>query len=596
MRNGSRHRNSQEQKSGGGPSTAIAGEASSPVLLLTVLSLLVVGATFLAHRPALSAQVISFDDDQYLTDNTLVRHPSWESTVRFFREVSEPSTVAGYYQPLTMVSLMLDCACGGRPDDLRAFHRTSLILHAANTVMVVILLYMLFGQPWTAAMVGLLFGVHPLTVETIPWIGERKTLLAAFFALGCLIVYVRYVRGPNWKLLLACVVFYVLALLSKPTSTPLPLAMLLMDFWPLRRLSRRAVAEKLPLLVLAVIFSVITVVSQARTARVDLPSEYPQFRIVLTLCHNIVFYLCKIVYPAHLSSHYPFPQPFDLSDPMILGGVIGTCILIPALIISLRWTRAFLTGWLIFFVAIFPTLGVLGFTTVIASDKYVYLPAIGLLLILGRLLDRIWSGTAKPTRAVRRVGMLAAVLAAAAVLTAGTRDYLTHWRSTESLLDYMLTLAPNSPQLLVSRGRVYETAGDLDRAVQSYERAIALRPDYAVAHGNRGVVYYRKGCFDQAITDCTRAIQLNPRYARAYSNRAAAYYEKDQLDQALRDCTQAIELRPDWPDTYSNRATVYDALKEYDKAWADVSKCRELGGTPNASLVGNLRKATGRSE
>ena len=146
---------------------------------LTIVVALVVLVT---HWRALSARALSFDDADYLTINRLVQNPSWASARRFLTEVRKPSTVSGYYQPLSMISLMLDYAGGGRIDHLQPFHRTSLILHLCNAALVILLLYSLFGRLWVAAMVGLLFGVHPLTVEPIPWIGERKTLLAALFA------------------------------------------------------------------------------------------------------------------------------------------------------------------------------------------------------------------------------------------------------------------------------------------------------------------------------------------------------------------------------------------------------------------------------
>src|SRR5262249_29674965 len=149
--------------------------------------------------------------------------------------------------------------------------------------------YSLFGELWPAVFVGILFGVHPLTVEPIPWTGERKTLLAAFFGLWSLVLYLKYVKTPRWSWFAAVAIAYVLALLSKPTSTPLPAAMLLMDIWPLRRLGRRAVLEKIPLIVIGAVFAVITVVSQARTAAVTMPTEYGAGRIPLALCHNAVF-------------------------------------------------------------------------------------------------------------------------------------------------------------------------------------------------------------------------------------------------------------------------------------------------------------------
>jgi Flp pilus assembly protein TadD len=529
-----------------------------------------------------------------------------------------------------MISLMLDYAIAGRPDNLRPFHRTSLALHAANTVLVIVLLYMLFGNPWVAAMVGLLFGVHPMTVETIPWIGERKTLLAAFFALWCLIVYVRYARRPNWKLWVICLVLYVLALISKPISTPLPVVMLLLDFWPLGRLSKRAVVEKLPLLAISVVFGAITVLSQGYWGGVEVPTRYPPSRIPLILCHNIIFYLYKIVWPARLSSYYPFPQPLDLSDPMILAGVIGTCILIPALLISLRWTRALATGWLIFFVAIFPTMGVLGFTIVIASDKYAYLPAAGLLLVLAWLLERTWLWGAESTRLAWRIGTVVVVLFAASLLTVDSRRYLARWQTTEGLHDYMLIYAPNSPHLLCSRGNVYNNKGyynkairdctkaielkpdfaeaynnrgkacyeigDLDQAIRDYNKAIVLKPDFALAYNNRGAAYGRMGDYDRAIRDSCKAIELKPYFAEAYSNRGNAYNGMGDFGQAIHDYTKAVELKPDYAAIYNNRAIAYFHLKQYDNAWADVKKCRQLGWTPSPVFIKTLTRATGRSE
>jgi hypothetical protein len=214
----------------------------SKTVLLAILIACVCTAVIAVHWPALSAQALSFDDNEYLADNTLVKSPSWLSAWKFLSQVLEPSTVRGYYQPLAMISLMFDYSLGGRVENLLPFHRTSLALHAANTALIIVLLYLLFGNVWIAAAVGLLFGLHPMTVETIPWVGERKTLLAAFFALWSFIFYLRYtharkagakiqspVNRSTWGFYIACLFFYLLALMSKPTSTPLPFLMLLLD-------------------------------------------------------------------------------------------------------------------------------------------------------------------------------------------------------------------------------------------------------------------------------------------------------------------------------------------------------------------------------
>jgi Flp pilus assembly protein TadD len=500
-----------------------------------------------------------------------------------------------------------------------------------NTALVIVLLYSLFGQPWVAAMVGLLFGLHPLTVEPIAWLGERKTLLAALFSLLCLILHVRHARRVSWTAYSACVTIYVLALMSKPTSTPLPALMLLLDFWPLRRLSRRAVLEKIPFFVIGAASALITVLSQARTAAIHMPGEYSAGRIPLTLCHNIVFYLWKIVWPAHLWPHYPFPAPFAVSTPAVLAGVVGTVMLIAALLVSLRWTRALLTGWLFFFVAIFPTMGVIGFTGVIAADKYAYLPSVGLMLSLTWVLTRFWGNRAPGAPpALRPIVLAGGVLIAAAAETFATRAYLGRWQGTETLFRHMLAAAPDSPVVhndlgaaLVERGKtdeamahfnqalelhtqyaepyynrgmIHKDKGDYDQAIADFTQAIRLKPQDAGIRNNRGSTYLVMEDFDRALADYSAAIELRPDYAEAYNNRGFTHGRRGEFEQAIRDLSRAIELAPDYAQAYNNRAAAYYSVRAYDRAWADVRACRRFGGTPAPQLIAALIEATGRSE
>ena len=179
-------------------------EKSQTKLIITLI-VIVCALVAVTHWPALSAKAAFFDDDQYLLDNILVQNPGWRSAKRFLSEVLEPTTVEGYYQPLAMISLMTDYKAGGRENYFMPFHRTSLMLHIANTALAILLLYLLFGHIWSAAAIGLLFGLHPMVIEPIAWIGERKTLLAAFFALWSLILLLdcfiilptKYITFPN---------------------------------------------------------------------------------------------------------------------------------------------------------------------------------------------------------------------------------------------------------------------------------------------------------------------------------------------------------------------------------------------------------------
>jgi tetratricopeptide (TPR) repeat protein len=215
-----------------------------------------------------------------------------------------------------------------------------------------------------------------------------------------------------------------------------------------------------------------------------------------------------------------------------------------------------------FYVGLAPTMGFVGYSWVVASDKYVYLPAVGLVLVLGWLLKRIWSGGAETGRVVHQVGTVAVVVVAAGLLVAGTRRYLSHWQTTEALCDYMLELAPNAYPVYNSRGNAYKDKGDYDPAIRAYTKAIELKPDYAFAYNNRG----------------------------------NAYNDIRDFGRAIRDHTKAVELKPDYADAYNNRAITHFYLKEYEKAWADVRMYRRLGGKPNAGFISALTNATSRSE
>ncbi|UCF43589.1 MAG: hypothetical protein JSV99_01280, partial [Planctomycetota bacterium] len=320
-------------------------ESRSRIVAFWVCCAMVGAIVLAAHWPGLSSRALMLDDDQYLVENRLVQNPSWASVKRFITEVSKPSTVRGYYQPLSMISLMLDCAMGGSVGNLRPFHRMSLALHIANSLLLIVFLYLLFGRAVPAAMVGLLYGVHPITIESVAWISERKTVLAAFFALWCLVFYLVYVRRRKRLFGAICLLMYVLSLLSKPGVIGMPVLLLLLDYWPLKRFGKKAVSEKLPLFFIGGAVAVVTFISQSRAASVTMPGRSGLVHVIFVFCHNIVFYLYNFIWPANLSWYYPFPKPFDLSQPMVLAGVVGTCVLIPVLLISLRWTKSVLVGW-----------------------------------------------------------------------------------------------------------------------------------------------------------------------------------------------------------------------------------------------------------
>jgi tetratricopeptide (TPR) repeat protein len=572
--------------------------------VLIAIMVAVAGLVGAAHYRTLSTGALIFDDDEYLTDNPRVQNPSWGSAGRFLAEVLAPTTVRGYYQPLSMISLMADAGLGGTPDNLRSFHRTSLLLHVANTLLVVLLVYSLFGMPWAAGVVGLIFGMHPMTVEPIAWVGDRKTVLSAFFALISLNLYVRYARtctvpvglcpslqntggqaasGTSRSLLVRyvlCLAAFVLALMSKPTTTLLPAMMLIMDFWPLQRIGRRAILEKLPLFAVAAVFAVITVVSQARTAAVGLPQAGSGGSILLGFCHNLIFYPAKMLWPAGLSSYYAHPEPMSPVNPMILVGLVGSVVLIAALVVSLRWTRALLASGLMFVAVILPTMSGIGFTNVIASDKYAYLPAVGLAIGLAWLLVRFWAWSATHGQRVLLRASLCAVLVGAMLAEAAvTHRQAGRWDDTINYYQYMVALSPGTKstyRLHNNLGDALMKRGRLPEAVEQFEAALRLNPNDHVVQFNAGFTAAQQKRVGDAVRHYEAALQLAPDYADSHFQLANALVVLKRLPQAEEHYRKAVEIDPGRAVARAHLANLLTMLGKAEEALAEYQRALEL--------------------
>ena len=529
-----------------------------------LLAMVLVATTAVAvHFPALSARALSIDDTQFLTENELIQNPGWNSIRRFFSEVLEPTTVGGYYLPLSMISLMTDYALGGRPDDPTVFHRTSLALHAVNAALVVLLLWMVFGSLPAAAAAGLLFGAHPLTVEPIIWVGERKTLLATFFALTALIAYARHARRGGRLFLAGSVLAYALSLLSKPTATPLPLLLVLLDFWPFRRFGRKAWLEKIPFAAVGAASAAITLISHGRSAELDLPPDPSPVQVLLMASRNVVFYLRKIVWPGELTSYYHVPEPLRWSDPAVAAGVIGTLVLALLVLGCLRWTRAPLVGIAFFVLALAPTLGFVRYSWVLVSDKYVYFPAVGLLLLLASLLDKFFRRWPSPgTQAsVLLVGLGIVGLEARAV-----RQYQTTWRDSETLFRHMADTAAEAPRAHDMLGNVLLELGRTAEAEAAYRRAVALDSTYASAWSNLGNVRFMRGNLPGAMDLWRRAVAADPRSADALANLGTGLAHQGNAEAAINTFRAVLRRKPRHPYALNNLGIEVFRLGKLDEA------------------------------
>lgn len=482
-------------------------------------------AAFVSHWPCLNARALYFDDDQYLLHNERILHPTWSGAWAFVTEILEPRTVGGYYQPLAMLSLMLDAGTGGSPENLAPFHRTSLILHGLCSVLVFMILNRCFGRPLLCCAVACLFAAHPMTVESVAWISDRKTLLSAFFGLLCILAYVdaclssarsggRASRNPTAGRLLVVAAAFVLSLASKPTSVMLPIALLVLDAWPLRRMSRRAVVEKVPLLGIAALFSLVAYVSQARTATVTLPSDSQPLRPMFQVCYATMLYFSHMIWPLGLSSYYPTPDPLSFANPQVLTAVVIIAFLIGLAITLHRKGSPLPWGGVVFVLLLLPAYQIIGFSKVAGSDKYAYFPVIGLLIAIcgsGSTLK-----AKLPLKAARKEGFSAVAMALVLTVILGmaTWRYALAWADTETLLRHTISTAPNTASLRTMLANELVRRSELIEAEFELRKAVKIDPGYPPAADKLASLLESRGRHSEAVEVYRRLSQARPDLSR----------------------------------------------------------------------------------
>ncbi|MBN1611075.1 MAG: tetratricopeptide repeat protein [Polyangiaceae bacterium] len=544
--------------------------------------------TWLAFSPSLANGFTHWDDDVYVLDNLDIRAFTLENVRRVFS-----SSYGAGYQPLTMLTYMVDYHFFRL--DPKAYHTTDLILHVANALLVFSLMLRLTRRYGTSLLVSLLFAVHPLRVESVAWIAERKDVLSAFFYLLSLLFYVSHMgeRRPRYYWL--CLLALLLSLLSKPMAVSQPLVLLLIDRHSNRRLDRKAVLAKTPFFVTVSAFAVITFLVQA-TARA-IP-EYAAVPILQRLCvpfYGLVFYLVKTLLPVRLCSLYPLP-------PQHPGGTVFVLYAAPLLVLAgavalyraRACSRVLVFGSLFYLVTVLPVLQVVPFGHAIAADRFTYIPLLGPCLVLAQLCQflferQLGSGTA---RSALGIGLAGTIL----VLANLTYHRCGVWKDRFSLWNDAIAKYP-SAAAYNHRGAAYVIEGMYDRAIEDLDQAIRLAPRYFEAYDNRGIARTFRGDYDLAIEDHTEAIRLNARDALAYSDRALAYLHQGKLARAREDLDEAIRLQPT-ATAYKNRGIIRNAMGNYRRAIEDFDASVRLDPDHRAAYFhrGLSHEATGNPD
>ncbi len=643
----------------------------------------------MVYLPALRNEFVYWDDNLYIFENPNIR--SFDAG--FFRWAFLGFHV-GNWHPLTWISHALDYALWGL--NPLGHHLTNIVLHAVNTALVVMLALKLLefvrersAQKGTgsflnnrtiliaAGTTGLLFGIHPVHVESVAWVSERKDLLCALFYLLSIISYVRYARdkgsgvrgqgaegrsegsgdrgqgsGSNIKEksgqnkfftnknYLLALVFFILALMSKPMAVTLPVVLVILDWYPFGRIwslrtAWASILEKLPFIILGLVSSIITISAQGAGRAFQTLDFVPLPVRALVAAKSLVAYLGKMLLPLNLLPFYPYPKDvslFSFEYLSAIGLVIGVTT---ACVVLARKQKLWLSVWGYYVVTLIPVLGIVQVGGQSMADRYTYLPSLGFFLTAG--LGAAWvAGKVSPGEKqgliIRGSGISVALLLVVSLSSLAIRQ-INVWRDSFSLWTFVIEKGSEKiPMAYVNRGAAFQKTGLLDKAVADYEaaidldptdyrayislgavleqtgrfnraqeadeRAIALNPSSHEAFRNRGVLLEKMGRFDEAIADYTRAIALQPTYFEAYNNRGLTYAKTGRLQEAIADYHEAIAINRRHFNAYLNRGVAFTLIGQHDRALDDFNRAISLGQDDAAAFYnrGMLYRRTGNNE
>ena len=496
---------------------------------------------------------MNWDDGVYVAGNQMIR-----SLSNIGKMITTP--VQGNYHPLTMISLAINYSISGL--ETGSYHILNTLIHVLNTILVFWFVWKLTREnlviSYTAA---LLFGVHPMHVESVAWVTERKDVLYAFFFLLGLIAYIRYLDSNKRSALFASVGCLVLSLASKPAAIVFPLALFTIDFFRARKLSVSTVTEKIPFIVLAAIIAFLTLGAQSSAGATDNTDIFPLSQRFFFGFYSFMTYTWKMLVPIDLSAFYPMPlnnQPLDLSymlSPLFFVAVAA------AVFFTYKKTPIIAWGLGFFFVNLILILQFKVVGSAIVAERYTYVPYIGLFVIVGWAVQQLFAKNQQVALSV--VSCLGIVFSVISYNQAGT------WKNSASLWDNAIAHQP-SARAYHSRANLLREERKLDEALKYYNEAIQLNNSDHEQFCNRANVLADQGHDSLALLDYNRALEIKPNFAIALDNRGSLYIRMKRYDDALRDFNRALEIKPEQYSAYSNRALVYYNQQRYDDAISEA--------------------------
>lgn len=511
-----------------------------------------------------SAAFITFDDNDTVYKNESVLRGLTGPSIRWALTSFDHAN----WMPVTRISHLLDVELFGL--DAGRHHRTNVVIHAVAVILLFLALEALTASIWCSAFVAALFAIHPLHVESVAWVTERKDVLSGAFAMLTILLWTRWVRRPSTGRYILVAVSFALGLMAKPMLVTLPFVLLLLDFWPLRRLRRETLAarfvEKIPLFVLSAVSSIVTFVAQRSGGAVEVLETLPLALRFANACRSVVLYLGKIVWPVDLAVFYPYDHTIPAVETFIELALLVAITF--AIWKMAKRLPALTTGWLWFLGSLVPVIGLVQVGSQAMADRYMYIPGIGVYMIVA------WGAMHVFDRLVVPAGVRAALAAAILVILSVVAFRQTAlWKDSESLFTH--TIAVTRPNALAHSNlgmALVEQERHAD-AVGHFEEAIRIRPGYVLARINLANAYARLGRVEDAIVQYREAVKIDSSQPDVHNNLGVALAMSRKLDDAEVSFRAALKADPSFVPAIVNlgrvaaaRGNVEEARRQHNRA------------------------------
>ena len=553
---------------------------ASPEKRNPVVCLLLAVATLALYNPVNRHPFVNYDDDRYVTENPHIRQGLTPNTITW----ALTSTEQANWHPLTWMSHAFDVSLFLL--NPAGHHFTNVALHVANVCLLFLLLMWATNRLGPSLFAAALFAVHPINVESVAWIAERKNVLCTFFFLLTLGAYGWYTRKPGWKRYLAAFLLFAAGLASKPMVITLPFVLWLLDYWPLARNGNekpnwpKLIVEKLPLLALSAASAILTIHAQQAGGAVRTTAAVSLGSRLANAIHAYAMYLWKMIWPADLAPLYPHPGNSLPMWQIIVSAVV--LVAITALVWKFRSRRYLPVGWLFFLGTLVPVIGLVQIGEAAMADRYAYIPLIGIFgMIAFGVADLAQQKSLGPWPALPAAAVLI-------VLAATTHQQIDYWQSSETLWSHALAVTENNFVAEDNYGGALILKGKEEQAHAHFEAAALINPNDPLSHSNLGTYDLSHGRISDAIQQYQAALKLTSDpalLAQIYANLGAAYRAISETAQAKDNYNHSLRLNPNQFNAWLGLGMLAEREGKYDEAVTDLQRSVELNPTTHAYVA-----------